>query len=292
MKYPQQQQSRFAAHMAAATTKIWTVSFSGAGMLLPYHLGVARVLRDAKLEARAVAGSSSGAIAATLYALMPHRLEQFCDQFLSPDGGKGLTLIHDMVSDALSSSEEESSKRTCEKLLICTTKSSDGSTVLFDFDMLKDVSSHANLLPAIRASCTIPRSFHPLDAFSRHSLSYPDGVEVDGELYCDGGISSPAPMISREDDEEVSEVSRYHHLVISPISGPSNENWSIRPEDTSWALPFTLTSRCNSFRVRPSLQNLQAAFVSLGATSPEALRGWYKRGEEDALEFMARNSIK
>lgn len=250
-------------------------------MLLPYHLGVARVLRDASssFPVRAAAGSSSGAIAAALYTMAPSRLEEYCDQFLSADGGaRGLTLIRTILSNESLTSQPHNNPAT--QLLICTTKSVDGSMKLFHFDPKSDLR-HANLLPAIQASCTIPRSFHPFDVFSRGRLSYPDGVDIDGELYCDGGISAPSPPAVIDGNFDAS-----NHVVVSPLSGPRGRGLCIRPTDASFSLPFTLTARCDSFKVRLSIQNLRAAFGSLGATSPDVLRAWYTQGEYDALSFL------
>jgi predicted acylesterase/phospholipase RssA len=251
-------------------------------MLLPYHLGVARVLRDSSssLPIRAAAGSSSGAIAAALFTMAPHRLEEYRDRFLSDDGGgHGLTLIrHVLETESLSTAQQHG---TATQLSVCTTKCVDGSMHLFRFDSRNDLV-HPNLIPAVLASCTIPRSFHPYDLFSRQRLSYPDGVEIDGELYCDGGISAPAPPAVPLEKN----VDTTNHIVVSPISGPVAGGFCIRPTDTSFGLPFTMTTRCDSFQVRPSLQNLKALFGSLGATSASVLRDWCSRGEDDANDFL------
>ena len=282
---------------SASTTarRFWTVSFSGAGMLLPYHLGVARVLRDSSssLPIRAVAGSSSGAIAAALFSLAPHRLEEYCDEFLSDKegrGARGLTLIRTMLSPESLTAPPLSQPQQHQddlpiQLFVCTTKSVDGSMHLFQFDTTKD-RFHSHLLPAIHASCTIPKSFHPFDVFSRRALSYPDGIEIDGELHCDGGISAPAPPVPSRDPH----VDTTHHIVVSPISSPHQQmaqgGLFIRPKDTSLALPFALTARCGSFQVRPSLQNLHAMFGSIGATTSSALWDWHSKGEDDAHAFL------
>lgn len=276
-------------------SKFWTISFSGAGLLLPYHLGAARVLRDtllsssssntAALPIRAVAGSSSGAIAATFMSLLPHRLEEYTDRFLY-DGGRGLSLVKEMLEEEIRSRSAVSRPSAHEDLApllyICTTKSSDGSMHLFEFHPNENPQMDSKLFSAIHASCMIPKSFHPYDVFSRATPSYPDGVEIDGVLYCDGGIASPAPSTPMDSD-----LNCARNIVISPISGPaSSGNSSIRPNDRSFGLPFALTSRCGSFRVNASLQNLRAAFGSIGATTPEALRDWHGRGVDDAEAFL------
>lgn len=274
-----------------AHTKFWTLSFSGAGLLLPYHLGAARVLRDSLSASnslspiRTVAGSSSGAIAATFMALLPHRLEEYSDRFLH-DGGRGLSLVKEMLEEeAKAPSTTTTTSQELVTLYVCVTKSLDGSKHLFRFDSKDDPLKDPNLFRAIHASCMIPKSFHPYDVFSPQKPSYPDGIDINGVLYCDGGIASPAPSTPMDDDPNCA-----RNIVISPISGPESGNrpggGSIRPKDLSLALPFAFTSGCGSFRVNVSLQNLRAAFGSVGATTPEALRDWYERGADDAEMFL------
>ena len=118
--------ARLAANAAAATNRIisstcystngspapfLTLSFSGAGNLLSYHLGVAASLyrasatSDGKSKRRqhlptikAVSGSSSGAIAATVFVRLPHRIEEYADTFLS-EGGRAFAILKDMLHD-------------------------------------------------------------------------------------------------------------------------------------------------------------------------------------------------
>ena len=83
-----------------------TLSFSGAGHLLSYHLGVAASLHRASANKRkqhlpiikAVSGSSSGAIAATVFVRLPHRIEEYADTFLS-EGGRAFAILKDMLHD-------------------------------------------------------------------------------------------------------------------------------------------------------------------------------------------------
>lgn len=266
--------------------QFWTISFSGAGLLLSYHLGAAKVLLQnppVPLPIRAVAGSSSGAIAATLLSLLPHRLDEYTDRFLY-HGGAGLGIMKDMIqSEPIPT---KSTEWTRPDLFICATKSSDGSMHLFRFDPTTERNMQQSdlLLRAIQASCMIPKSFHPHDVFSKQRPTFPDGIEIDGELYCDGGISESVPPTPMDSDPHCS-----RHIIISPISGPTTEDStynSIRPLDHSLALPFTLTCRSGSFRIKPSLQNLRAAVASVGATTPNVLRDWYQRGIDDTLAFL------
>ena len=98
-----------AAASPPPTASFVTLSFSGAGHLLPYHLGVASSLHRASTNGgkssciydntsthksqlphvpvslpapiKAVSGSSSGAVAATVLVRLPHRIEEYADAF-------------------------------------------------------------------------------------------------------------------------------------------------------------------------------------------------------------------
>jgi predicted acylesterase/phospholipase RssA len=261
-----------------ASKKFMTLSFSGAGHLLPYHLGAARVLlkSSSPTKIRAAAGSSSGAIAAAILTLLPHRLEEYADRFLQ-DRGHAIRNLKDMLEQESKASPTFGSSSML--LVVATTKSSDGSMNLFSFDP-QQFPHDPNLIRAVQASCTIPDSFHPLDMFSHQTLSYPDGVEIDGELYCDGGIVAPTPPTPLDEDLNCS-----MRIVISPISGSSE--YGIRPRDDSFSFPGELTARCGTFRIRPSVQNFRAFATSIGVmSSPNELQEWYERGANDAETFL------
>jgi predicted acylesterase/phospholipase RssA len=297
----------------------WTLSFSGAGHLLPYHLGVATTLLrklPPSFKIHSVAGSSAGAIAATVLGLLPHRIEEYTDRFLQ-DRGYAFRNLQQMLFEEQEQASETTNNRIniidtpihhdIRILDICTTKCSDGKMHLFSFD-ISSMNRHNNddhndrhhnnqqidnILMAVKASCVIPKSFHPYDMFSnQHSISYPDedGILIDGRYYVDGGIAAPIPPTSLCDDQNC-----LGRIEVSPISGPKPTTTttpknilSIRPNDTSMTLlPFTLaTKRCQPFEIRPSVQNLRALVVSIGLARPEVLRDWYQRGTDDANEFL------
>jgi predicted acylesterase/phospholipase RssA len=326
----------------------WSVSFSGAGHLLAYHLGVARRLLDSQqqqqqqqlqqkeeeddhnnnnnhiLSIRAVAGSSSGAIAATVLSLFPHRLDEFTDHFLR-GGGRALSRLKGMIledanctiSSTTVTDQNHKPTRLPPKLLgVGTTNCKDGSLHLFTFDTsLNGAAEDTNtslqqpqpllldklrLIRAIEASCTIPMSFHPLDLFhGRKSslssssssspssfLSYPDqeGIEIDGEYFVDGGIAAPAPPSPLDLDP----LSR--RIVVSPISSrttTSRTMMTICPLDTTLALPGgDWTARCGTFSIRPSVQNLRAMIASAGFAPPIVLQEWHQRGMNDTERFL------
>ena len=266
---------------------MYTLSFSGAGHLLPYHLGVATRLLPHRHRLLAVAGSSSGAVAATVLALVPHRLEDYAERFLRDRGRAFRNLEQLLVEEQL---ERKSMNDTNLQLSICTTQCSDGKMRLHTFGAEQALSEHpSGVLKAIQASCAIPRSFHPFsDMFSRQPLSYPDeeGIEIDGACYVDGGIAAPVPPTMLDRDPQC-----LGRIEVSPIFGPNTEVsvpvLPIRPRDHSISLPFTLTTtRCQPFGIRPSLQNLRALVVAAGLAKPAVLRDWYQRGMDDASRFV------
>ena len=267
----------------ASMKPFWTLSFSGAGHLLPYHLGAAGIMLSRTLgfpEIRAVAGSSSGAIAAAIMTLLPHRLDEYTERFLQ-DRGYAMRNLKEMLEDEESKSKAYSGttlQESSQLLVVCTTKSSDGSMHLFTFDTNEVTRNDTKLIRAIQASCMIPKSFHPIDVFSSSTLSYPDGIEIDGSQYVDGGIVAPAPPTPLDKNPSCSE-----NIVVSPISGSSGH---IRPVDHSFRLPGELTGRCGKFKIRPSIQNLRAMITSMGVASPELLKEWYDRGADDAEIFL------
>ena len=281
----------------------WYLSFSGAGHLISYHLGVATTLLSASTTKNSleedeirpkidvVAGSSSGAIVAAVLGCFPHRLDEYTDRFLK-DGGRAFGNFQEMLL------QENTTDTALPRLKIATTNCLDGSLKLFSFDynaqqQLPDQLEKDRILRALQASCRIPGTFHPWDLFAKE-VSYPenDGIEIDGDYYVDGGIAAPAPLDKSFDYANT--------IIVSPISGSLSSSsssssicHSIRPKDLSWKLPIVgdLTARCGTFRITPSVQNLQALITSVGIASPQVLRDWYQRGVEDAEAFLVGQSI-
>jgi len=168
---------------------------------MPYHLGVAKTLLSSeakekipwqlqqqerkkpnnlfRLPIKAVSGSSSGSIAATVATLLPHRLDEYTDRFLQ-DRGYAFRNLREMLLEETETLAVVPSSSSCEEeneslssqldhfplLSICTTRCSDGSIRLFSFDACRqqqDEHERERLIKAIEASCRIPQSFHPLD---------------------------------------------------------------------------------------------------------------------------------
>ena len=173
---------------------------------------------------------------------------------------------------------------------------------MFEFDTSThlheniDNGSHQRLLSAVKASCAIPQTFHPWDVFSKYPSKYPDedGIDIGGSSYVDGGIAAPCPIWRKH--TELNDIHQEDSIIlISPISGshaPSSPVLgSIRPSDLSFKFPFVgdLSPRGENgaFRIRPSIQNLQALVASAGAVQPQILYDWHQRGMEDAITFWA-----
>lgn len=254
-----------------------TLSFSGAGHLLAYHLGAAIALKqkDRRITQQicAVSGSSSGAIAASAFVYFTdQQIKDYADRFIN-DGGRAMFHFKQMLEE-----EEFNNKPSAQQTLhIATTRCSDGSLHLFDFQTAS--INRSRLVKCLEASCKIPAHFHPADVVQSKWLSkYPeeDGIIIDGKSFCDGGIAAPAPPTPIDNEEGVCSI------VVSPISGGDKETNAIRisPRDDSWKFPMDLKLR-GGFAVHPSLQNIQAMQVSAGVASPSMLRKWYERGVKD-----------
>jgi len=292
--------------------KFLTLSFSGAGHLLPYHLGVASTIHKHYLRApslssseslrpsppKAISGSSSGAIAATVYCLFPNRIEEYAERFIE-SRGRAMSHLLEMMSE----NEIKFNNTSRASLHIATTRCSNGTLQLFDFpspetennpQSLQQVSQH--LIKCLEASCKIPDHFHPFDVLPNSRWTSPstypeqDGVVINGDSYVDGGIAAPAPPTPLDSKEGAIRV------VVSPISGGNNnynDNTTIRisPEDRSWRLlPMDIQCR-GGFSIRPSVQNVRALQVAAGIGSSSVLRDWFDRGMDDAGEAIISKII-
>lgn len=266
--------------MAAATARTAhrvALSLTGAGHLLPYHLAVCKLFLDASKVQKfppiqAISGSSSGSIAAAVATQAPQRIPEFAQRFIK-ERGNGLTALEEFLSES-----DENCVESSPLLYICTTKCIDGSVHVFSASELNDKEE---VLKCVRASCTIPRSFHPMDVLeSSGSVAYPDsdGIEIRGEHYVDGGIAGPAPPVPDFHDGTI--------IVVSPISGsPREDAWRISPEDSSFTIWRELKCK-GDFYVRPSVQNLRALRAGSGSTTSVEYQSWYDQGISDANKFL------
>lgn len=294
--------------MASSSTilqrcKYLTLSFSGAGHLFPYHLGVASAIKTkneqqqivqsifSNIPIKAVSGSSSGAIAAAAFVHFTNDgIKEYADRFIS-DGGRAMYHFKNMLEEGKDYVVDQPGNTS---LHIATTRCSDGSLHLFDFPPNNDVltqqqsSDKDHLIRCLEASCKIPQTFHPSDVLpSKWPSIYADeeGILIHGSYYVDGGISAPAPPTPFDSKEDGA-----CRLIVSPISGSNHykeDNVVIRisPKDDSWKFPMDITCR-GGFTVHPSVQNVQAMQVSAGVASPQILQDWYERGIDDARSIL------
>lgn len=299
--------------------KFLTLSFSGAGHLLPYHLGVIVAIKSSIEQQQlslppihAVSGSSSGSIAATLFAYFSHeQVQEYANKFIS-DGGRAMHHLNQLVIDANASASSNNRHGNQPLTLhIATTRCSDGLLHLFNFPSNLSSSSSSlfdihTLLQCVEASCKIPPHFYPVDVLrqnnkwgSSSSLTYPeeDGICIHGISYVDGGISALAPPTPIDMMEGACRV------IISPISGNLDRSHRkdededgvsavvvrISPSDTSWKLPFDIKCK-GEFNVYPSIQNFKAMQISSGLATPSILQGWYDRGFNDAMNKLLSSS--
>jgi predicted acylesterase/phospholipase RssA len=255
----------------------------------------------------AVSGSSSGSIAATLFAYFSHeQVQEYANKFIS-DGGRAMHHLNQLVIDANASASSNNRHGNQPLTLhIATTRCSDGLLHLFNFPSNLSSSSSSfdihTLLQCVEASCKIPPHFYPVDVLrqnnkwgSSSSLTYPeeDGICINGISYVDGGISAPAPPTPIDMMEGACRV------IISPISGNLDRSHRkdededgvsavvvrISPSDTSWKLPFDI--KCNGgFNVYPSIQNFKAIQISAGLATSPILQEWYDRGFNDATKIL------
>lgn len=386
--------------------RIVTISFSGAGHLLPYHLGAATVLmkncavdttatgniplaptntfrglgkqQQDHLEEKtknydqrapllppikAVVGSSSGSIAAAVMTYLPHKIEEYADEFIH-EGGHAYQIFERMILEEEEIEKQSSNAAMTTKqqweLYVCGTRCTNGELCLFPFKyntntagtigfsngnklqkimtskMFECVEEREYLFQAIQASCKIPVSFHPVDMISwpilgASKLNYhEDGIKINDQYYCDGGIVAPAPPTpydfnnngeyysihdnefnnsNHDDDDDCSSNSNcdnilYHNnrIVVTPIeSSHRNKNthnqsiYRISPNknNKSTGIFNHFNLRCRGdFRIRLSTQNLNAFGNAMGNGDKDTLRHWYQRGENDAEQFVKEEKAK
>jgi len=241
------------------TSQKVALSFSGAGHLLPYHLGAGRVLLS-KLPVSALCGSSSGAIAATALAVLPN-VDDYAREFIQTRG-RALGILRGHI-------QQEGTKKPKFPLHIALTRCRDGASILKQAHNVTD----EEFFTLLKASCSIPQTFHPHDLLSSSfTPQYPDtdGIWVQDDYYVDGGIAAPAPRLPDQD-----------MLVVSPIVG----NAHVSPTSGWWP---SLRLR-HDFRVQASLVNLRALMQSMGATQGD-LERWYERGQADAHAYLEKRS--
>ncbi len=155
------------------------ISLSGGGARGAAHIGVLQALLENDIEPEIVSGTSAGAIIGALYAagLSPAAMLEFVKQSSvlklirvgMPIGGlTKLTYLKERLAEVIPEDSFESLQR---ELYIAITNLNTGKL---------EIRSEGPLFDVILASCSIPLMFKP--------------VEIDGQLYVDGGVLSNLPV--------------------------------------------------------------------------------------------------
>ena len=154
-------------------------TFSGGGTRSVAQIGVIKALRDNGIEAYAVAGNSGGSIVATLYAAgkTTDEMLAFIDKsniyklYKPALPTMGLTSLDYLAQMLDKHIKADSFEELFLPLYITATNLMSGKVEIFN---------SGALFQRVIASCSIPLIFKP--------------VEIDGQLYADGGIFENMPV--------------------------------------------------------------------------------------------------
>lgn len=163
------------------------ICLSGGGAKGIAHIGVLKALREVGIYPDVVAGASAGSVVGALYAAgkTPEEMIDFVRDgslfkiykiILPSDGFTKLTYLKEKLQQAI---PEDSFEKLKRPLFVSVTNLITGESEIFSQGPLFDV---------IVASSSIPLVFSP--------------VEINGQLYVDGGLLANfpvAPLLSRSD---------------------------------------------------------------------------------------------
>lgn len=164
------------------------ITFSGGGTRAVAQIGVIKALRENGIEAVAVAGTSGGAIVAALYAaglttdemlafIKDSNIYKLYKPGLPINGLTSLAYLEEMLAKHIHADSFESLYMPCH---IVAANLMTGKPHVFET---------GRLFQAITASCSVPLVFKP--------------VEIDGQLYADGGIFDNMPVAPLRDDCDI-----------------------------------------------------------------------------------------
>lgn len=258
-----------------------SLSFSGSGHLLCYQLGVAyHLLGRRGVTVTSLAGCSGGAIVAAVASCLPAQSIKAFAQEWAIEGRSWAGLDAALPADVAT----PASGRLHVGLTECSSSNGGGGGRLA---VLSSFSERGELLQALRASCHIPRSFHPFD-LCRRTPVYPasEGLQVGDRFFVDGGLSAtfidPAVAVA-----SVRQQQRQQLVVVTPVSGPTATTQShqrISPTDTSFGVgKFTLPG--GQLQGYLSVQNLRGLVMSVGGGTPQALQAQFDLGAHDAASW-------
>jgi NTE family protein len=155
------------------------IALSGGGAKGIAHIGVIRALLDNGIEPTIVSGTSAGSIIGALYAagVCPDDMEKLiADSSIMKIfrvvgiPGSGLVKLDYLKERLASFIPEDSFEGLNLPFYVCATNLNQGKAVYF---------STGTVFDKVVASCSVPWLFKPL--------------EIDGELYVDGGITNNMP---------------------------------------------------------------------------------------------------
>ncbi len=160
------------------------ISFSGGGTRAVAHIGIIKALRENGIEADCVAGTSGGAIVGALYAagLSVEKMMDFAAQGKLSNlfqakfptrGLAGLDFLGSLLNQYISTDTFEGLNIP---LTVVASNLNTGTIAHFN---------SGSLYPAVMASCAIPLMFKP--------------IEIENELYADGGIFDNMPVSPLEE---------------------------------------------------------------------------------------------
>ncbi|MGK0365899.1 MAG: NTE family protein [Saprospiraceae bacterium] len=164
------------------------ITFSGGGTRAVAQIGVIKALREHGIEAVSVAGTSGGSIVAALYAagLTNDEMLEFIKdsnifKLYKPgipiNGLTSLSYLGEMLAKSIPEDSFESLYMPCH---IVASNLMTGKPHVFNT---------GKLFQAITASCSVPLVFKP--------------VEIDGQIYADGGIFDNMPVESLKQECDV-----------------------------------------------------------------------------------------
>jgi hypothetical protein len=218
---------KFSSEVSTAASLSY--SFSGAGWLTPYHLGVIHALKDLQLisSKSIVAGTSGGAIAAVMVSTNVSELDALEAFKLSIHDAKPMNNIDSnlrkMLTEMLPNDAYLRCTNTCHltitKVLPLETKPI----------LISQFSSNSDLIDCIATSCFIPLYCAP-KMFTIFR----------GEKYIDGGIFAFLPSVGEITVNPIPQVGKYvlnprramiHPLLISDHKVPLRTmiRWSLFP---------------------------------------------------------------
>jgi predicted acylesterase/phospholipase RssA len=285
-----------------------TLSFSGAGHLLPYHLGVAVAIKSNECSMgtpiHAVSGSSSGAIAATLFVYFPHeRIKDYADRFIA-DGGRAMHHFKELIVEANNSAEAR--YRNQQSTSLANTRCSaerfvphSGQAMSHLRAMIDDANAsgeglnpHSTTLHIATTRCS-DASLRLFD-FPPNLSSIPDeslvkcleaSCKIPPHFHPFDVLPSKWPSTYPEEDgvridgisyvdggisapappTPVDSIEGACRVVISPISGSLHSGSAIRISPIDNSWKFPLDIKCRGgFGVHPSVQNFKAMQISAG----------------------------